>query len=188
MTGSRRKSSLVSWFTVVRTKRRTVPVSKRCPRVGHIVDQLVVNEAQAKDEEVEENPDGEKQTTATFVNHPDLPLVDESLGLEWSLGSGIKRVNALKGLQTPSLGLVSLEVSSSVGIILLKVRMLVQVGNLTTVGKIESRRPLELAEVGGHRELWDGYGTRWGRPALASGRCWQLNLACVVFPGRKERK
>lgn len=136
-------------------------VSKHGPRIVQVIVQLVVNEAQAEDEEMKENPDEEKQTTTTLVDHPDIPFVEESVGLVRPLGSGTNGVRALKGLQTPPFGLVPLEMTglgSSVGIIL-EVRMLVQVGNLAAVRKVEAGGSLELAEVDGHRELWNSYGT-----------------------------
>jgi hypothetical protein len=37
--------------------------------------------------------------------------------------------------------------------------MLVQVGNLAAVRKVEARGSFELVEVGDHRELWTSYGT-----------------------------
>jgi hypothetical protein len=67
-----------------------------------------VNEAKCEDQEVKEDPDKEEQATATLVNHPDVPPVEECLGFAWSLGGGGSRIRPLEGLQTPPLGLVSL--------------------------------------------------------------------------------
>ena len=67
-----------------------------------------MNEAKGKDEEVEEDPEKEKQTTATLIDHPDIPLVDELLGLVRLLRGSGGRVRALEGLQTPPFGPVSL--------------------------------------------------------------------------------
>lgn len=136
-------------------------VSEHGPCFGQVIVQLVVNEAQAEDEGVEENPAEEKQTTTTLVNHPDIPFVKNSSGLVRPLRSGTEGVCALKGLQTPPFGLVPLEMTglgSSIGVIL-EVGMLVQVGNLAAVRKVEARGSFELVEVGDHRELWTSYGT-----------------------------
>ena len=103
---------------------------------------MVVNKPEAEDEEVKENPDEEKQTTTTLVDHPDVPFVQESVGLVRSLRSGTNGVGTLKGLQTPPFCFVPLEVTGlrgSVGIIILEVRMLIQVGELSAVGEVEAR-------------------------------------------------
>lgn len=113
-----------------------------------------MNEAKGEDQEVEDDPDGEKQATTTLIDHPDTPLFEEFLGLVWPLLCGANGVRPLEGLQTPPLGLVSLEVTrlgGPVGIRFLKVRMLVQLGKLAAVGKVEARGPLDPVEVGGHR-------------------------------------
>ena len=112
-----------------------------------------MNEAKGEDQEVEDDPDGEKQATTTLIDHPDTPLFEEFLGLVWPLLCGANSVRPLKGLQTPPLGLVSLEVTrlgGPVGIRLLEIRVLVQLRELAAVGKVESRGPLDPVEVGGH--------------------------------------
>lgn len=121
---------------VSRRRLHTEPVSEGCPSVVQVVFQLVVNEAKGEDQEVEKNPDSEKQATATIVDHPDAPFVDESLGLIRPLWGRTSRIRALKGLQTPSLGLVSLEMTwlaGPVGIRFLEVRVLIQTGDPTAV-------------------------------------------------------
>jgi len=118
-----------------------------------------VNEAKGEDQEVEEDPDEEEQASTTLIDHPDLPPAEEVLGLGWPLRGGAARIRPLKGLQTPPLGLVSLEVTrlgGPIGISLLEVRVLVQIGKLAAVGKIEARRPLQLVEVRSHEGLWNG--------------------------------
>ena len=120
---------------------------------------MVVDKAQGKDEEVKEDPDEEKQTAATLVNHPDFPLFGERSRLERLGRGGRVGVNPLKWLQTPSLGLVSLE-GGPVHIVFLEVRMLMQVGGLFAVEKVEARRPFEFGEVGGHWRLLLLYETR----------------------------
>ena len=112
-----------------------------------------MNEAKGEDQEVEENPEREKQATATLIDHPDTPLIDEFLGLIGPLWDGTNSIRALKRLQTPSLGLVSLKVawlSCPVGVRFLEVRVLIQAGDLTAVGKVEPGGPLYLVEVGSH--------------------------------------
>jgi hypothetical protein len=124
-----RKSS-AKYISFSNIKPRTEPVSVHSPRVVHIVIQLIVDESQGEDEEVEEDPDEEKQTTATLINHPDIPPVEESLGLVRPPHSRTGGVGSLKRLQPPPLGLVSLKVTglgSSVDEILLEVRVLVQI-------------------------------------------------------------
>ena len=79
-------------------KLRTEAVPKHRPRIGEVVIHLVVHEAKGEDQEVEENPDEEKQATATLVDHPDAPFIEHFLGLVWpSRGSG-GSVGPLKGL------------------------------------------------------------------------------------------
>ena len=87
---------------------RTVTISEQRPGIVQVVLELIVDEAKGKDQEVEEDPDEEKQAAATFINHPDIPLVNEFLGLEWPLRGGARGVRPLKWLQTPPFGLVSL--------------------------------------------------------------------------------
>ena len=143
-------------------KLRTEAVPKHRPRIGEVVIHLVVHEAKGEDQEVEENPDEEKQATATLVDHPDTPFVEDFLGLVWPLLGGANCVRPLERLQTPPLGLVSLEVArlgDAVGICFLEVRVLVQLGDLAAVGKVEARGPFHPAEVGCHGELANGQGT-----------------------------
>jgi hypothetical protein len=142
-------------------KLHTVAVAEHRPRPGKVVVQFVVDEAKGEDQEVEEDPDEEKQAAATLINHPDAPFVKECLGLVWPLRSGTGSVCPLKGLQTPSFGLVSLEVAGlggPVGVRLLEIRVLVQLGELAAVGKVEAGGPLHPAEVGGHWESRNGWG------------------------------
>jgi len=87
---------------------RTEAISVQRPGVVQVVLELVVNEAKGKDEEVEEDPEKEKQATATLIDHPDIPLVDEPLGLVRLLRGSGGCVRALEGLQTPPFGPVSL--------------------------------------------------------------------------------
>lgn len=118
-----------------------------------------MNEAKGKDQEVEEDPDGKKQATATLINHPDTPLVEQPLGFVCFPRGGAGRVRPLEGLQTPPLGLVSLEVTrfgGPVGIGLLEIWVLVQCGYLTAVREVEARRPFRLVGVGSHGGLGDG--------------------------------
>lgn len=105
---SRRKNISKIETCASRRRLRTEPVPERCPRIVQVVLQLVVDEAKGEDQEVEKNPDREKQAAATLVNHPNLPLVDESLGLVRLPRGGASRVRPLKRLQTPPLSLVSL--------------------------------------------------------------------------------
>ena len=105
---------------------------------------------------MEEDPDKEEQTTTALVNHPNIPPIDESLGLVWPPGRRTSGVGSLKRLQTPPLGLVSLKVTrfgSTVGKILPEVRVLIQIGSLSAVGEVEARRSFQLAKVRGHGEL-----------------------------------
>lgn len=162
------KSTSCDWRRV-----RTEAVSEHRPRIVQVVIQLIVNEAKGEDQEVEEDPDKEEQATATLVNHPNTPLVEEFLGLVWALGGGAGRIRALKGLQTPPLGLVSLEVGRrdcAIDVCLLEVRVLVEIGGLAAVGKVETGGPPDLAEIGGHWADWGTVGElnglRRGRPAL----------------------
>ena len=109
-------------------KVRTEAVSKQGPRFGEVVVQLVVHEAKGEHQEVEEDPEEEKQAAATLIDHPDAPPIQEFLGLEWPSWGSSGSVRPLKGLQTPPLGLVSLEVAwlgDTVGIRLLEIRVLV---------------------------------------------------------------
>ena len=120
-----------------------------------------MDEAKGEDQEMEEDPDEEKQAAATLIDHPDAPFVKECLGFVWPLRSGTGSVRSLKGLQTSSFGLVSLEVAglgATVGIRLLEIRVLVQLGELAAVGKIEAGGSLHPAEVGGHWESRNGWG------------------------------
>lgn len=167
--------------TYIRVSERnlhTEPVSEQRSRCGQVVLQLIVNEAKGEDQEVEEDPDEEEQATATLIDHPDLPLVEGFLGLGWPLWDGATRIRPLKGLQTPPLGPVSLEVTGlggPIGICVLEVRMLVQVGEAAAVGKVEARRPLQLVEVGRHEGLENG----WGRERIAT----RASCACVGVAG-----
>ena len=162
-----------TYFRVSDRKRRTEPVSEHSPGVVVIIIQLIVNESQGKDKEVEEYPDEEKQTTATLVDHPDIPPVNETLGLVWPAWSRTCGVSPLKRLQTPPLRLVSLEVAGlggSVGIALLEIRMFVQIGDLPAVGEIEARRSFQQAQVRGHRKLRNMASCAWvGRQLEVGG-------------------
>ena len=118
-----------------------------------------MNEAKGEDQEVEEDPDEKKQAAAALVDHPDAPLVASLLGLVWPFLGRTDGIRSLERLQPPPLGLVSLEVAglgSPVGIRLLEIWMLVQLGYLATVGKVEARGPLHPVEVGCHGELGNG--------------------------------
>jgi hypothetical protein len=111
---------------------------------------LIHDEPQGEDEEVKEDPDEEEQTAATLVNHPNIPPVDEPLGLVWHPRRRTGGFGPLKRLQTPPLCLVTLKVTrlgNSVGKVLLEVWVLVQIGGLSAVGEVEARRTFQLAEV-----------------------------------------
>lgn len=147
------------------SKDETIP--EHSPRIVRVVIQSIHNETQAENEEVEENPDKKEQTTTTLVYHPDIPPIQESGRLVRPFLSGTIDIRPLEGLQTPPFGLVSLEVAGlggSVGIVFLEVWVLVQIGDLPAVSKIEAGRPLELVVVCSHR---NGCGRGWWRPALA---------------------
>ena len=131
MTNNQVGSTMLVKFSRVSGRRpRTVAVPERRPRVVQVVIQLVVDETKGENQEVKEDPDEEKQATATLIDHPDLPLLEESHRFVRSLRGGGGRVRALEGLQPPPLGLVSLEVTGlgcPVGIRLLEIGVLVQI-------------------------------------------------------------
>jgi hypothetical protein len=94
----------------------------------------------AKDgnEEVEEDPDGEKEASATLVDHPKVPFLLECFGLVGSHGLGSGCVAPLEALETPALRLVALEVGGLGGVDVVKqVGMCVE-GRLYAVRKVET--------------------------------------------------
>jgi len=114
------------WFEERKLRTEAVPKHRPCPI--EVVIHLIVYEAKGEDQEVEEDPGEEKQATAALIDHPDTPLVENFLGLVWFSRGSSGSVCPLKGLQTPPLGLVSLEVTwlgDPIGIRLLEIRVLV---------------------------------------------------------------
>lgn len=97
-----------------------------------------MQDAKDSNEEVEEDPDGEKEAPATLVDHPKVPFLLECFGLVGSHGLGSGCVAPLEALETPALRLVALEVGGLGGIeVVIEVGMCVE-GRLCAVGKVET--------------------------------------------------
>jgi hypothetical protein len=90
------------------------------------------------DKDVEEDPDGKKETLPTLIDHPEPPFLPECSWLVGSDGLGSEGIGSLEALETPALGFVTLEVGGlgSVGN-KIQVRMGVERG-LRAVGKVET--------------------------------------------------
>lgn len=87
---------------------------------------------------MEEDPDGEKEASATLVDHPEVPFFLECFGLVGSDGLGSGCVAPLEALETPALRLVALKVCGVGGIdVVIQVGMCVK-GGLCAVRKVET--------------------------------------------------
>lgn len=106
--------------------------------LGEVILQPIVQHAKDANEEVEEDPDGEKEALSTLVDHPEVPLLLECSRFVGGHGLGSGHVGPLKSLETPALCLVALEMCGlgSVGIII-EVGVCVERG-LRAVGEVET--------------------------------------------------
>lgn len=94
--------------------------------------------AEGGNEEVEEDPDGEKEASATLVDHPEVPFLLECFWLVGSDGLGGGCVAPLEALETPALRLVTLEVCGLGSIdVVIQVGMCVERG-LSAVRKVKT--------------------------------------------------
>jgi hypothetical protein len=88
--------------------------------LSEVILQPIVEGAKEGDKEVKEDPDGEKKTLSTLIDHPVLPFLLECSGHVGSHGLGGGCGRPLEGLKTPTLCLVALEVCGwgSIGIVI----------------------------------------------------------------------
>ncbi len=143
----------------MREEGRTVSDAERGTGSGEVILQVIIQKAKDGDEEVEEDPDGEKEALATFVDHPEVPFLLECFGLVGSYGLGGGCVGALEALEAPALRFVALEVCGLGSIsVVIQVWMRVERG-LRAVGKVEptSGHCYELLLVGGMNRIRDGW-------------------------------
>ena len=121
------------------THTEAIPEEGTCG--NQVILQLVVQEAENRDNDVEENEDTEEDLASTLVNHPDVHPLPPAL----DLGHGRRACSsrALDTLQTPALGLVALQMAGLIGRVRVRhVDMLVEVRRSTSVREIEPRKIL----------------------------------------------
>lgn len=125
-----------------------------------------MEEAKDGDEQVEEDPDAEKEVAAAVVDHPQIKLGLQGHGLRGRLVLGRGRVATLEALQLPSLGLHALEMAvldcartgaDAVG----QIWVLLQAQR--PVCKIEARRAVSCSH--GYENQKERNCLQWRRPA-----------------------
>jgi hypothetical protein len=118
--------------------KRTESDAKSRTGGGEVILQVIIQKAKDRDEEVEEDPGGEKEALAALIDHPAVPFLPKCFGLVRSDGHrGGGGIESLETLKAATLRLVALQVRWLRGIsIVFHVRVVRR--ELRSVGKVET--------------------------------------------------